>query len=197
MTEPKHATDYDLGLAVEARCLCLTVATILGDLLDDIVVIGGLVPYLIVEQEGAEDPHVGTRDLDLGLALAVLDGGRYEEISERLRREGFQASEKEDGGIRRPTWVLPGTPVSIDFLMPPVDASAKPGKLHNLEGDFAAIITAGLELAFVDAKVRTISRGRARPTSFECFNFRAEIVPKNRCLRSRASPGSTARLATS
>lgn len=151
MTEPKYAADYEVGLAGEARRLCLTVATILGDLLDDIVVVGGLVPYLIVDQEEADEPHVGTRDLDLGLALALLDGGRYEEISESLRREGFKAVEKEDGGIRRPTWVLPGARVSIDFLMSPVGPSAKPGKLQNLEHDFAAIITAGLALAFADA----------------------------------------------
>ena len=153
MTDPKYASDYDRGLAGEARRLCLTVATILGDLLDDIVVVGGLVPYLIVDQEQAAEPHVGTRDLDLGLAVAVLDGGRYEEISESLRREGFKAMVKDDGGIRRPTWVLPGMLISIDFLIPPVDDSAKPGKLQNLEGDFAAIITAGLELAFADAIV--------------------------------------------
>ena len=74
-------------------------------------------PYLIVDQEQAAEPHVGTRDLDLGLALAVLDGGRYEEISESLRREGFKAMVMDDGGIRRPTWVLPGTLISIDFLI--------------------------------------------------------------------------------
>lgn len=114
MSEPRYAADYDPGLAAEARRLCLTLATILGDLLDDIVVVGGLVPYLIVDQEEAVEPHVGTRDLDLGMSLAVLEGGRYEEISESLRRAGFEACEKAKGRVRRPTWVLPGTQVSID-----------------------------------------------------------------------------------
>ena len=58
------ASDYAPGLAVEARRMCLHVATILGDLLDEIVVVGGLVPYLLVEQDAATEAHVGTRDLD-------------------------------------------------------------------------------------------------------------------------------------
>ncbi|MCY3857502.1 MAG: hypothetical protein OXG25_01195 [Gammaproteobacteria bacterium] len=42
---------------------CLYIATKLGDLLDEIVVVGGLVPYLLVDQENLPsglEPHVGT-----------------------------------------------------------------------------------------------------------------------------------------
>lgn len=60
MTKPTTAEGYVAGLAAEARRLCLYVATVLGDLADDIVVVGGLVPYLIVDQETVEVPHVGT-----------------------------------------------------------------------------------------------------------------------------------------
>jgi hypothetical protein len=65
--------------------MCLYVATILGDQLEDIVVVGGLVPYLIVEQESAEEPHVGTGDLDLGFSIGVLSEEKYRELSSRLR----------------------------------------------------------------------------------------------------------------
>ncbi|MBN1337394.1 MAG: hypothetical protein JXB39_15665, partial [Deltaproteobacteria bacterium] len=51
--------------------MALYVATILGDLGSDVVIVGGLVPYLIVDQERAPERHVGTRDLDLGLSRAV------------------------------------------------------------------------------------------------------------------------------
>ena len=44
MMKPTTAVGYHSGLAVEARQLCLYIATILGDLIDDIVVVGGLVP---------------------------------------------------------------------------------------------------------------------------------------------------------
>lgn len=150
MTDPRIATDYDAGLAAEARRLCLTIATLLGDLLNDLVVVGGLVPYLLVDQRLAE-PHVGTRDLDLGLSLALLDQERYADMSQALRREGFKAQTKPNGGVRRCTWVHPGVGVTLDFLMPQPQEGTAPGRLQDLEEDFAAIVTAGLQLAFRDA----------------------------------------------
>lgn len=115
MTKPVNAAGYDVSLAAEARRLCLYVATILGDLSDEIVVAGGLVPYLIVDQEVVDVPHVGTRDLDLGLALALLDDERYREISARLRDRGFRPGTKSEGQATRQTWVLPGARITIDF----------------------------------------------------------------------------------
>ena len=50
-------------------------ATKLGDLLDEIVVVGGLVPHLLIDQENLPsglEPHAGTMDLDMGLALAIV-----------------------------------------------------------------------------------------------------------------------------
>jgi hypothetical protein len=84
------ASDYSPGLAAEARRMCLHVATILGDLKDEIVVVGGLVPYLIVDQATAHEAHVGTRDFDFGLSIALLDDERYREMSARLRDRGFE-----------------------------------------------------------------------------------------------------------
>ncbi len=58
-------------------------ATKLGDLLEHIAVIGGLAPYFLIDQEKLPSgllPHVGTTDLDLGLALGILQGERYREL---------------------------------------------------------------------------------------------------------------------
>lgn len=149
-SKPSTAAGYPPLMAIAARRMCLYVATFLGDLLDDIVVVGGLVPYLIVDQAHAAEPHVGTRDLDLGLALAVLDEERYKQIAERLRHRGFTPSTNDDGKPTRQTWRLRGQDITIDFLIPATDASRKPGRLQNLEADFAAIITPALPLAFQD-----------------------------------------------
>ncbi len=61
--------------------MALHIATILGDLTREMVIVGGLVPYLIIDQERVPDRHVGTRDLDLGLSIGILDEQRYREIS--------------------------------------------------------------------------------------------------------------------
>ena len=104
--KPITAEGYDSQMAVEARRMCLYVATILGDLIDEVVVVGGLVPYLIIDQAEAQERHVGTRDLDLGLSLALLDDERYREVSDRLRDRGFEPGKTDDGRVTRQTWVL-------------------------------------------------------------------------------------------
>lgn len=148
--KPATAEGYNPQMAVEARRMCLYVATILGDLINEVVVVGGLVPYLIIDQGSAQERHVGTRDLDLGLSLALLDDARYREISDRLRDRGFEPGKTDEGRVIRQTWVLPANAITIDFLIPRSDEGPAPGKLQNLEGDFAAIVTAALPLSFCD-----------------------------------------------
>jgi hypothetical protein len=131
--------------------------------MDDLVVVGGLVPSLLIDEDAgntAFEPHVGTMDLDIGLAAVLLDQGRYREISERLRRSGFAPDENEAG---RPTWQRwkfeAHEKVTIDFLMPPTSSEDRGGSLRNLEPDFAAVIAPGLQLAFRD-RIRLSLSGR-------------------------------------
>lgn len=94
MKKPSRASGYDQGYVRHVRSTCLYVATKLGDLIDDVVVIGGLVPSLLIDQramQSSDDLHVGTLDLDVGLALAVFDEQRYAALTERLRQAGSSA----------------------------------------------------------------------------------------------------------
>ena len=104
-TKPKHASGYGSQQVTLVRETCLYVATKLGDLMEEIVVVGGLVPSLIIDQAEGE-PHVGTLDLDIGFALALLDGRRYEELARRLRQAGFSPDVNEDGQPTRQRWRL-------------------------------------------------------------------------------------------
>lgn len=97
MPKPRTAAGYNPTQAQHVRATCLYVATKLGDLVDEVVVIGGLVPSLIVEQKSATTKHTGTLDLDVGLALGLLDHGRYQEVAERLRAAGFERDTNEKG----------------------------------------------------------------------------------------------------
>jgi len=152
--KPTSASGYrreHLGLV---RATCLFFATKLGDLMDDLVVVGGLVPSLLIDQEAGDtesQPHAGTMDLDIGLAAALLDQGRYREISDRLRRSGFAPDENEAGNPTRQRWKFEAREkVTIDFLMPPTSPDDRGGSLRDLEPDFAAVIAPGLQLAFKD-----------------------------------------------
>jgi hypothetical protein len=189
LRKPTTSLGYSAGLATEAQRLCLYVATILGDLTDDLVVVGGLVPYLIIDQESAGVPHVGTRDLDLGLSLAVLDDERYREIGARLRDRGFEPTTRVDGKMTRQTWGLANTPITIDFLIPRSGRGPGPGKLQSLESDFAAIVTPALASAFDDYERvviddETITGERAKRTVKVCGPA-AFVVMKAHALRLR------------
>jgi len=159
--KPDRASGYPSGQLEKIRQTCLYVATKLRDLSEELAVIGGLVPSLLIDQahlpSGAE-PHVGTLDLDVGLGLAILDASRYQAIVERLREAKF-TPDKKDGKVVRQRWgfdVSKDERLTVEFLIPPSDINDRPGSLRNLEGDFAAIITPGLHLAFLNRKLVTL-----------------------------------------
>lgn len=158
--KPKHASGYPSEQVELVRGTCLYIATKLGDLMDDLVIVGGLAPSLIVDQsalpEGV-DAHVGTMDLDVGLQLALLDEGRYRKLTERLRDAGFTTDRNDDGNPTRQRWLISGSgTVAVDFLIPPSRADDRTGGLRNIERDFGAIIAPGLGCAFRDRQRVTI-----------------------------------------
>ena len=154
--KPSFAFDYKREDVELVRQTCLYVATKLGDLLDDLVVVGGLVPSLLIPDESlpaGEDVHIGTTDLDLGLSLALLDTKRYEDLSLRLYRADFKPDENEEGNPTLQRWKIAPTTdlkVTLDFLIPPSLAADKGGDLRHIQKDLAAVITPGLRLAFRD-----------------------------------------------
>ena len=152
--KPKRASEYKSEQVELVRATCLYVATKLGDMMEDLLIVGGLVPSLIVDQEPlgeSLDRHVGTMDLDVGLQLALLNEGRYRELSGRLRDAGFKMDTNDAGKPTRQRWAIANArTVTLDFLIQPSREGDKPGRLRDLEGDFAAIIAPGLRCAFRD-----------------------------------------------
>jgi hypothetical protein len=155
--KPTTSGEYSAEQNQRVRATCLYLATVLGDCIDDVVIIGGLVPSLLIYQDAlpaGTDRHVGSMDLDIGLTLAIFEGKRYEAIAERLRRAGFSPDESDQGNPTRQRWKITeaGRKVTVDFLIPPADDSELGGTIRDIEGDFAAVITPGLRLAFLDQK---------------------------------------------
>lgn len=150
--KPRHRSGYGAEEFEQVKSACLTVAVTLGAYLDDVCIVGGLVPALLIdtarEGEDDDDRHPGTNDLDVGLALAVLDDKRYAEISVRLRAEGFKPDTNDAGNQTVQRWRLGNLKVTVDFLMPPAPDQDERVRVQNLEGDFGALITPGLQLAF-------------------------------------------------
>lgn len=156
MTEPpkpRHSSGYAPEDLEQVRSALLTVAVTLGSFLDDLCVIGGVVPSVLIDRTGddSEPLHFGTSDLDVALDVGLLDGGRYAELSERLRAEGFHADENAAGNPVFQRWRLEQLKVTIDFLIEP--AGDKPGTIKKLEADFGALVARGVNLAFEDREM--------------------------------------------
>lgn len=118
--EPQHASDYDDRTTAAVKSVLVEIGQILGSFLGQFAVIGGAVPWLLLEE--AEMPHVGTTDVDLSLDAKTLGDGEYARLVESLQRHGYQQRESlrrfqlvrtvgaDDGG--------PNIDVVVDFLMP-------------------------------------------------------------------------------
>ena len=159
--KPTTASGYTPEHLELVRATCLYVATKLGDLMDELVVVGGLAPSLLIDQvnlpEGV-DSHVGTRDLDVGLTVALLDERWYATLTERLRSAGFSPDVNEEGNPTRQRWKIEDTAkVTVDFLIQPTLPGDRGGRLRDIEPDFAALIAPGLNLAFIDRRRVTLS----------------------------------------
>ena len=145
--EPQSAANYDDRTTAAVKAVLLEIGQILGSFQGKFAVIGGAVPWLLLEND--EMRHVGTLDVDLGLDAEALGDGEYATLVEALMGNGY----RQRGELRRFQLVrqVPATDgggaidVIVDFLMPR-DAEI----LKNsppLIGDFAVQRASGADLA--------------------------------------------------
>lgn len=156
MTKPTTVDGYTLEMLERMRSACLTIATVLGDLMDEVVIVGGLAPALLLPPVAEDDPygaHVGTGDVDVALSVTLMDEERYKMVSERLRRAGFVQDENEDGNKTRHRWRITRgeRTATVDFVIQPL-RGIKPGRIQSLEKDIGAIAMKGMHLAFQDVE---------------------------------------------
>ncbi len=86
--EPQHAADCNDRTTEAVRSVLLEIGQILGSYHGKFAVIGGAVPWLLLED--AEMPHVGTTDVDLSLDAEALGDGEYAQLVESLQRHDYR-----------------------------------------------------------------------------------------------------------
>ena len=98
----------------------MEIGQILGSFKGKFAVVGGAVPWLLLDNE--EMPHVGTLDLDLGLDAQVLGDGEYALLVEALLGHGYQQRKelRKFQLVRQVPAIDDGPPIDVvvDFLMP-------------------------------------------------------------------------------
>ncbi len=159
---PRYASEYTSEQLDRSRRTLLQVAVALGDFLDDVVLVGGLVPILLIDQAEAaarDEAHIGSVDVDLGLRLAVVSEERYDSLAERLRATGFTPDTNAKGNPTSQRWIYRESEASvvIDFLIDETETDrAEWGRVMHLTDELAALRALGLSLAFQDAVWRSL-----------------------------------------
>jgi hypothetical protein len=156
-SKPPTAAHYEPKDIELVRSACLTLASYLGSFLDDLVVVGGLVPTLLIEPSDQREPHVGTKDLDLGLSLALLEESRYVELVSHLRSANFEPDVTEAGKAANHRWKHRDDHVTVDFLIASDAETAKDARVKIITEDLSAVRASGLPLAFRDRKKVSLS----------------------------------------
>jgi len=79
--------DYTAGAVKAAKSVMIELTHLLGEYRDNIVLIGGWVPELLIPQEPR--PHVGSMDIDLALNHLKIQEEGYKLIEELLTSRGY------------------------------------------------------------------------------------------------------------
>jgi len=103
--------DYSADQVEAARSVLLELVHLLGEYRDDIVVVGGWVPQLILPV--GRTPHIGSIDVDLALNHRTLRQAGYATIQALLLRRGYEQDPRQPFIFHR-TVVVNGNPIKVE-----------------------------------------------------------------------------------
>ena len=118
--EPQFAVEYENRTTAAVKSVLVEIVQILGSFEGKFAVIGGAVPWLLLNE--ADMPHSGTIDVDLGLDPSALGDGEYVRLVEALQKHGYhQRDDRRPFQLVRTVPARDGGPdieIDVDFLMP-------------------------------------------------------------------------------
>ncbi|MDG6970080.1 MAG: hypothetical protein JRN54_03105 [Nitrososphaerota archaeon] len=159
---PRLAADFDPALIRASRSALLELARTLKHYSEALVLVGGWVPYLLIENHprpGIPFTHVGSIDIDLVVDPGKVGEEEYATIVEMIGEVGwkgiggkrfsfFRTVPCEDG-IRRD--------IQVDFLTSQVKVTGREHRHRPIQPDLQARTMRGAELALDHRGVRKLS----------------------------------------
>jgi hypothetical protein len=120
MNEPDIARDYHEREVKAAYSVLVELGQVLGAWRDKFVIVGGAVPWLLLDE--AKPKHIGTLDIDLDLNPDALKDGEYATLVEAMERAGYERGKVGMKPFQLRRWVKvdegDGVGVFVDLLMP-------------------------------------------------------------------------------
>ena len=103
--------DYTAAAVESARSVLIELTHILGEYREDMVLVGGWTPELLIPR--SQERHVGSVDVDIALNHRRLTQAGYRTIGDLLRRHRY-VQDRQQPFIFRKT--VRGQVVQVDFL---------------------------------------------------------------------------------
>ncbi|MDA8433298.1 MAG: hypothetical protein M0Z60_10105 [Nitrospiraceae bacterium] len=166
--------DYTAEGVEAARSVLIELVHLLGEYKDDIVLIGGWIPEVLLPHQSG--PHVGSMDVDLALNHKKIRDEAYKKIQDLLKSRGYQQGEQPFIYIRNVKVEDHEVKVQIDLLAGEYEGTSKGHRHQKVQGVQARKVR-GCDLAFEMSKEIRIE-GTLPNGAHDAVSLRvASIVP--------------------
>lgn len=147
--------DYSLAITSASKSVLLELMTILKAYREHIILIGGWVPFFLLESRrlpGVEFTHVGSIDIDLVIDPNIIDDDKYATITQLLLHRDYEPSKDIlYQFVRAVRSEIDGREykVGVDFLNPaPPVGKGRSRRHRQIQPDLKARNLVGAEIAF-------------------------------------------------
>ena len=184
--------DYSQPEVQACLSVLMEVMAVLGEFRENIVIVGGSVPPLLIPS--AKDKHPGTLDIDLAIDYKKISDDTYKTIIEALKSRGYYQKEGEQPHVFRRdikrSEIENEITVRIDLLAGEYGGTGK-GRRHQKVQDAQARKARGCDLVF-DHYVRirlkgTLPNGAVNEVTVKIPSIGAFLVTKGMALWDRIS----------
>jgi len=116
----KKATDYPRDITALSKSVLLEIMTLLKGYKDNIVLVGGWVPYFLLQkfQKDKEFKHIGSVDIDLVIDPDLIKSGVYETIVKIIESNGYKQRKDYNGNLIEFSFErdIGDKTINVDFL---------------------------------------------------------------------------------
>ena len=180
---------YDYNKKEVNACLSVLVElmTILGEFRDNIVLVGGWIPYFLMEKD--QHKHVGSLDIDIALDFQKISGDTYKTILQLLKSKGYEEGKQPFIFYRTiPTENGGNITVEIDLLTGEYGGTGKSHRTQSIQ-DIRARKARGCDLVFKQNCLLKISAkmpdGALNEVSVKISTIIPFLVMKGMCMWDR------------
>ena len=150
--------DHSENIKAACYAVLIELMHILGDFRDDIAIVGGWVPSLLIPD--APERHLGTTDVDIVLNHHALSGSSYATIHKLLVKNGYKQNEAlnaqfkyfKDVDIGGKTYSI-----EVDLITGEYGGTTGRNRRHEPVQDAKALKARGADLVFGRTQTVTIS----------------------------------------